>query len=99
MNGRVILASAAFWVFVLLLTSSLAVAQSGGEYELIWTSLDAGGGSMGAADYSLTSTIGQPEPGGSQSGGAYTLNGGVVDAGFSGQTTAAHQINLPMIKR
>lgn len=75
-------------------------AQSGGDYELTWTTIDRGGGALTGGDYSLVSSIGQPEPGATQNGGEYSLNGGVVDAGNSGQTTPTQQqLYIPAIKR
>ena len=85
---------------VLAFGSHEGLAQSGGDYELTWTTIDAGGGSMNGGAYSLVSTVGQPEPGATQSGGGYSLNGGVVDAGSSGMTPAGdQQIFLPLIWR
>ena len=87
-------------ILVLLMASSLALAQSGGGYELTWTSIDAGGGAMTGGAYSLVSSIGQPEAGATQSGGGYSLNGGVVDAGSSGATTPVGQrVYVPLILR
>lgn len=90
-----------FLLIVICLLGSQAIdAQSGGGYELTWTSINAGGGEMTGGAYSLVSTIGQPEAGAMQSGGAYSLNGGVVDAGSSGQTTpGVQQTFLPLIWR
>ena len=87
-------------VLVLLLASSLVLAQSGGAYELTWTSIDAGGGAMTGGAYSLVSSIGQPEAGATQSGGGYSLTGGVVDAGGSGGATPdGQQVYVPLILR
>lgn len=84
----------------LTLGGSAVIAQSGGGYELTWTSIDGGGGALSGGDYSLISSIGQPEPGATQNGGAYTLNGGVVDAGTTGGTTPPEQkIFVPLIQR
>jgi hypothetical protein len=87
--------------FVISAFSSFStLAQSGGGYELTWTSVDGGGGALSGGAYSLVSSIGQPEPGATQSGGAYSLNGGVVDAGESGETASPEQtIFVPLIQR
>ena len=83
-----------------MILASVAQAQSGGGYELRWTSIDAGGGALAGGAYSLTSTIGQAEPGATQSGGSYSLNGGVVDAGKSGDTTTGERrVYVPLILR
>ena len=85
---------------LIMMLASVAQAQSGGGYELRWTSIDTGGGAMTGGAYSLTSTIGQPEPGATQNGGNYGLNGGVVDAGKSGQTTTGERrVYVPLILR
>jgi hypothetical protein len=85
-------------VFVLAVSS--AHAQSAGPYELAWSSIDAGGGTMSAGAYNLTSAIGQPEAGTTQSGGGYDLNGGVVDAGGSGGASPGGQkVYLPLVLR
>ena len=64
-----------FVLFGLLLSTSSASAQSGGPYELTWTSVDAGGGAMSGGAYGLYSTIGQPDTS-SMSSGDYSLQGG-----------------------
>lgn len=38
-----------------------ALGQSGGGYDLTWSTLDGGGGTSTGGDYELTGTIGQPE--------------------------------------
>ncbi len=84
----------------LLLAGSAVNAQTGGDYELIWTTIDGGGGALSGGDYSLVSSIGQSEPGATQNGSVYSLNGGVFDAGESGGTTAPEQkIFAPLIQR
>ena len=51
-------------------------------------------------DYSLANAIGQPEAGPAQSGGEYSLTGGVVDAGESGGVTpTGERVYLPMVAR
>jgi len=55
-----------------------ALAQSGGGYELLWSSQDAGAATMsGDSGDVLVGTIGQSDAGVVQSGnGGYTLRGG-----------------------
>jgi hypothetical protein len=71
-SGIVLLLIAA----LVLAVTPLAIAQSGGSYDLSWHTNDGGGttSATGGA-YSLGGTIGQPDAG-SSSGGAYTLTGG-----------------------
>lgn len=53
-----------------------AHAQTGGGYDLSWTTFDGGGTTTASGGiYSLGATIGQPEAG-RQSGGIYTVLGG-----------------------
>lgn len=92
-----------FLVSLLLLSVSGAAqtfAQSGGGYELAWTTIDAGGGTVTGGAYSLDSTIGQAEAGPAASGGAYSLTGGVW--GGSGSVTpppGGKRVYLPLVLR
>lgn len=53
-----------------------ALAQTGGTYDLAWSTIDGGGATFSTGGtYSLGGTIGQPDPG-QLSGGSYTLVGG-----------------------
>jgi PKD repeat protein len=64
-----------------LLVASVAYAQSGGNYDLDWSTIDGGGYTFSAGgSYNLGGTIGQSDVGVS-SGGAY-----VLEAGFWGGT-------------
>ena len=60
----------------LLLPAGPTRAQSGGGYDLTWSSVDAGGG-MGSAGgaYTLSGSAGQPDAGW-LTGGPYALAGG-----------------------
>lgn len=58
-------------------------AQSGGTYELTWSTVDSGGATFSTGGtYSLGGTIGQPDAG-TLSGGSYTLAGGFWGGGVS----------------
>lgn len=61
-----------------VLYAALALAQSsGGEFELIQTTIDAGGGASSGSDFELVGTIAQPEADPQQSsGGEFLLAGG-----------------------
>ncbi len=59
----------------LLCIATPLLAQSGGPYELTWSTIDGGGGSSSGGPYSLTGTIGQSDAG-SHTGGDYILAGG-----------------------
>lgn len=59
-----------------LLAVSSVLAQTGGSYDLSWSTLDGGGYTFSTGGtYSLGGTIGQPEAG-EMNGGVYALSGG-----------------------
>ncbi len=72
-----------------------AHAQSGGGYDLTWSTID-GGGMMYAtgAVYTLGGTIGQPDAGATLSGGGYTLVGG-----FWGGAASLYKVYLPLVTK
>ena len=72
----------------------LAIAQSGGGYDLSWNTVDGGGYtfSMGGG-YFLGGTIGQPDAG-THSGGPYTLGGG-----FWAGVGVQYGLYLPLVVR
>ncbi len=65
---------------VCLLLLSPALAQSGGPYEINWSTIDGGGGTSSGGPYELTATIGQPDAAYS-AGGNYELLGGFWPGG------------------
>ena len=81
----------------LLLLVPLALAQSGGGYDLSWWTVDGGGYTFSTGgSYTLGGTIGQPDAG-TLSGGSYTLAGG-----FWGGAVAApaqRHLYLPLAAR
>ncbi len=76
----------------LLIVSSVA-AQSGGTYDLSWSTIDNGGGSSSGGNYTVEGTLGQPDTG-VLSGGGYTVNGG-----FWFSTGVSYQVYLPVVMR
>ena len=77
-----------------LLLSSVARAQSGGGYDLTWSTIDAGGYTWSeGGGYSLGGTIGQPDAG-AISGEGYTLAGG-----FWGGGLIPYRVYLPLVLR
>ena len=84
-------------LLLLLLTSVTVFAQSSGNYDLAWSSIDGGGGEAGGGSYALISTIGQADAGALQ-GGSYTLAGGFL-AGGSSPLTVNYSVYLPLILR
>ncbi len=69
-----------FKIIFLAALVSTATGQSGGQYELSWSTIDGGGGRSTGGDYALVGTIGQPDAAWS-SGGDYELLGGFWPGG------------------
>jgi hypothetical protein len=78
-----------------------APASSGGEYDLGWWSVDAGGGTSSGGTYSLAGTIGQADASasGALSGGSYTLSGGILAAWADGAANVTWNVWLPLLMR
>ncbi len=90
--GKVSLVLAMF-----LLLTSVTLAQSGGGYDLSWSTVDGGGGTSEGGGYTLFSIAGQPDTGPSMSGGNYTLAGGFWGAGGQGESPEGTPIYLPIV--
>jgi hypothetical protein len=84
-------------IVLALLTVSIATAQTGGGYDLSWSTVDAGGGSSSGGGYSLDGTGGQPDAN-TATGGGYVLSGGFWGGGAMNQVEA-WAIFLPVILR
>ena len=79
---------------LLSLLASVALAQTGGGYDLTWSTVDGGGATWSeGGGYALGGTVGQPDAG-VLSGGGYTLAGG-----FWGGGAARYGIYLPLVLR
>jgi hypothetical protein len=61
-----------------LCSAASAVAQTGGPYDLSWSTIDSGGGTSNGGSYAISGTIGQPDAGPStpMTGGPFSLVGG-----------------------
>jgi len=88
-------------VVMLLLAAvggAVALAQSGGSFDLTWHTVD-GGGRAGSAStggsFALSGTIGQPDAGPTLSGGAFGLDGGF----WSGGGNLLYRVYLPIVVR
>lgn len=68
-------------VCLLLVLFSIALAQSGGNYDLVWGSAVGGGGASGGGDYMISGTAGQAAAG-VMTGGAFSMTGGVTGGGI-----------------
>lgn len=71
---------AAVILLALLLAGGVALAQTGGPYDLTWHTFDGGGGTATGGSYTLSGTIGQADAA-VMTGGSYTLQGGFWDGG------------------
>lgn len=67
-------------LLVVSVTARPANAQSGGIYDLGWSTMDGGGGLSAGGIYSANGTTGQPDAG-TLSGGIYAVAGGFWGAG------------------
>ena len=78
-----------------ILITSFAVAQTGGGFDLTWSTVDGGGGSSSGNGFNLNGTIGQADAG-SMSGGNFILNGGFWPNGTV-TTGTSYPVYLPLI--
>src|SRR5687768_7116072 len=77
-----------------ILGAGAALAQTGGGYDLTWSTIDGGGGSSAEGGYQLTGTLGQLDAGATLSGGAYSLSGG-----FWGGASMGGKVYMPLLRR
>jgi hypothetical protein len=69
-----------------------APGQSGGDYDLTWSTVDGGGGISSGGSYSLSGTTGQPDAAWSE-GGTYELLGGFWPGGPVGRCPCLGDMN------
>jgi hypothetical protein len=74
--------------------SDLAHAQSGGGYDLTWSTVASGGGQSTGGGYTLNGSIGQPNAGAALTGGGYTVVGGCWSS-----VTDQYRVFLPLVLR
>jgi hypothetical protein len=83
-----------FFLAVVGVRYGVVRAQTGGPYDLSWSTVDGGGHTFSTGgDYSLGGTIGQPDPG-LLTGGDYTLGGGFWGGGAQ---RVSQNIYLPLV--
>lgn len=71
--ARAALAAVAALLLALAPLVASAGELTGGPYTIAWDTLDAGGGTSSGGSFTIRDTIGQPEPPGPATGGAFTL--------------------------
>ena len=82
---------------LLLLAAVPVLAQSGGEYQLSWSTVDGGGGIASTGGiYSLSGTAGQPDAG-LMTGGIYSLGGGFWGGGAVAEP--GNRVYIPLVMR
>jgi len=80
---------------LLLLAAVPVLAQSGGGYDLTWSTVDGGGMTFGTgAGYTLGGTAGQADAG-ILTGGGYTLAGGFWRGGAV--VGSVYEVYLPVV--
>ena len=82
-------------ILTLLIFSATALAQSGGDYDLTWSTIDGGGGASSGGDYTLRGTIGQADAGTLASGDLTLVGGFWGGAPGTGNTS----VYLPLVIR
>lgn len=81
-------------LIVLTLSSAVVFAQTGGGYDLSWSTVDGGGGTSSGGSFSLSGTVGQPDASQAMTGGTYTLQGG-----FWAGVPPTYDVYLPVTVR
>jgi len=79
-----------------LLSAPALLDQSGGSYDLSWSTIDGGGGTSTGGVYSVSGTIGQPDAGPTMSGGNYALDGGLRATIAAVQTPGAPLLSITL---
>ncbi len=80
-----------------LLFTLPVLAQSGGELDLSWSTVDSGGGTFSTGgSYALGGTAGQPDAG-ILTSGAYTLSGGFWAGQAAPTPPPSYDLFLPLI--
>lgn len=77
--------------------ATAARAQSGGQFDLSWCTIDDGGGTSAAGQFTLTGTIGQPDAGITLSGGQFSLTGGFWSFLSVVQTPGAPLLKITLV--
>ena len=80
---------------LLLLSFSVVLAQTSNGYDLTWWTVDGGGDTATGGGFTLSGTVGQPEPGPMLTGGDFKLTSGFWPGGLE----AFGELFLPLVLR
>jgi hypothetical protein len=80
----------------LIFLPTLTSAQSGGQFDLSWSTIDGGGGTSTGGQFQLSGTIGQPDAG-VLTGGQFKLEGGFWSGITVLQTPGAPILKIKLI--
>ena len=81
---------------VAALFTATSRAQSGGQFDLSWSTIDGGGGTSSGGRFALSGTIGQPDAG-ALTGGNFKLEGGFWSGITVLQTPGAPILKIKLI--
>ena len=89
------------WLLLLaipcMIRATPAAAQTGGDYTLVWTTIDGGGATTAeGGNYALGGTIGQPDAG-RAAGGDFVLHAGFFPGGSA--INVGYDLYLPLVLR
>ena len=88
--------SFALGALILAALTTFARAQSGGQFDLSWSTIDGGGGTSSGGQFQLSGTIGQSDAG-VLTGGTFTLEGGFWSSVTVQQTSGAPILKIKLI--
>jgi hypothetical protein len=88
--------SFALGALILAALTTFARAQSGGRFDLSWSTIDGGGGTSSGGQFQLSGTIGQPDAG-TLTGGTFKLEGGFWSGVSVAQTPGAPMLKIKFI--
>ena len=86
--------SLALFAGVGLLCAGFATPLHAQSFSIDWSKIGAGGGTSTNAQFSVTGTVGQPEAGGTLTGGSYALTGGFWCVLTAVQTPGAPKLSI-----
>jgi hypothetical protein len=89
--------SCALGALILGALATGARAQSGGPFDLSWSTIDGGGGTSAGGQFTLTGTIGQPDASVTLTGGQFNLTGGFWSFLSVVQTPGAPLLKIKLV--